>query len=162
MVTARREKLSMMSHCVSPQGETCAHGLLTTPGSDATHHRARHPAPYPIWGAHAEKYFAPAGPSGGGRPYCAAPALRDTIGEFASDRIEQKNKAYRKHYKTLIETPVSSVSVATLYRHALQSLYDVLKQDFSSVERIPVQATSDFLQLLSSENEIEDRANAFY
>ena len=74
----------------------------------------------------------------------------------------QKNKAYKKHYKTLIETPVSSVSVATLYRHALQSLYDVLKQDFSFVEKIPVQANSDFLRLLSSENEIEDRANAFY
>ncbi len=91
-----------------------------------------------------------------------APALRSMIGEFASNRIEQKNKAYRKHYKTLIETPASSVSVATLYRHALQSLYDVLKQDFSFVEKIPVQANSDFPRLLSSENEIEDRAKAFY
>lgn len=91
-----------------------------------------------------------------------APALRDMIAEFGSERIEQKNKAYKKHYKTLIETPVSSVKVATLYRHALQSLYDVLKQDFSFVEKIPVQANSDFLGLLSSENEIEDRAKAFY
>lgn len=89
-----------------------------------------------------------------------APALRSMIGEFTSDRIEQKNKAYKKHYKTLIETPVSSANVATLYRHALKALYQVLKQDFSFVEKIPVKATSDFLRRLSSENEIEDRADA--
>jgi hypothetical protein len=34
--------------------------------------------------------------------------------------------------------------------------------DFSIVERIPLASTNDFLESLSSEIEIEEKANAFY
>ena len=91
-----------------------------------------------------------------------APALHMMIGEFDGGRIEQKHKAYRKHYKTLIEAPSDSIAVATVYQYALQALYQVLKKDFNVVERIQVANSADFLSSLSSENEIEDKAHAFY
>ena len=89
-----------------------------------------------------------------------APAVSEMIGEFTHERIDKKNKAYRKHYKTLIETP--SRTARTLYQFPLRALYTVLKRDFSIVERIPLASTSDFLESLNSENEIEEKANAFY
>jgi len=98
-----------------------------------------------------------------------APAVSEMIGEFTHERIDKKNKAYRKHYKTLIEAPslpermASEQRVArTLYQFPLRALYTVLKRDFSIIERIPLASTSDFLKSLSSENEIEEKANAFY
>ena len=47
------------------------------------------------------------------------PALLEMIGEFDSDRLEKKNESYRKHYKTLIETPAVQVEAVTLYKLAL-------------------------------------------
>jgi nitrate reductase assembly molybdenum cofactor insertion protein NarJ len=98
-----------------------------------------------------------------------APAVSEMIGEFTHERIEKKNKAYRKHYKTLIEAPelperlASEQRVArTLYQFPLRALYTVLKRDFSIIERIPLATSSDFLASLSSENDIEEKANAFY
>lgn len=91
-----------------------------------------------------------------------APAVSQMIQEFSTDRVTKKHASYQKQYKTLIELPTASTDVATLYQHALRALYAVLKTDFRIVERIPLAATSDFLKSLSSENEIEDRAEAFY
>jgi nitrate reductase assembly molybdenum cofactor insertion protein NarJ len=98
-----------------------------------------------------------------------APALSEMIGEFTHERIDKKNKAYRKHYKTLIETPSLPERLAaeqreatTLYQFPLRALYATLKRDFSIIERIPLAATSDFLESLNSENEIEEKAGAFY
>ena len=91
-----------------------------------------------------------------------APALHTMVGEFDDSRIEKKHKAYRKHYKTLIEAPSKSAAIATVYKHSLQALYQVLKKDFNVVERIQVANGSDFLASLSTENEIEDKAHAFY
>ncbi|HIM04007.1 MAG TPA: hypothetical protein EYG53_02140 [Gammaproteobacteria bacterium] len=91
-----------------------------------------------------------------------APALRAMIGEFDPDRIEKRNASYVKHYKTLIETPDVGTDAVTLYRFALQSLYQVLKQDFSLVESIPLKLTNDFLASVGRENEIEENANTEY
>jgi nitrate reductase assembly molybdenum cofactor insertion protein NarJ len=91
-----------------------------------------------------------------------APALHTMIGEFDHGRIDKKNTAYRKHYKTLIEAPSQSIAVATAYQHSLRALYQVLKKDFNIVERIQVANTSDFLASVYNENEIEDKAHAFY
>ena len=91
-----------------------------------------------------------------------APAVHQMIGEFDTKRIEKKNEAYLKHYKTLIEAPADDTNVATLYQHALKSLYGLLKQDFSFVEKISLKPASDFLGSLSDENEIEERASTFY
>ncbi|MDP6437563.1 MAG: hypothetical protein QGF87_05635 [Woeseiaceae bacterium] len=88
------------------------------------------------------------------------PSLLEMIGEFAPDRLEQKNESYLKHYKTLIDTPTVQVDAVTLYKHALQGLYEVLKQDFSRIEKMPLKRKSDFLGSIGVEIEIEERASA--
>lgn len=91
-----------------------------------------------------------------------APALRGMIDEFDPGRVEKRNEAYKKHYKTLIETPAVGNEAVTLYQFALMSLYQVLKQDFSLNETIPLKLTSDFLASVGRENEIEESANSSY
>jgi len=89
------------------------------------------------------------------------PALLEMIGEFASDRLAKKNESYRKHYKTLIETPALEAEAAvTLYKFALKALYEVLKRDFSRIRAMPLKRKSDFLGSIDVEIEIEERANA--
>ncbi|MCH7743539.1 MAG: hypothetical protein IIB71_12845 [Proteobacteria bacterium] len=88
-----------------------------------------------------------------------APALLEMVGEFDPDRMQKKNKAYEKHYKTLIDTPDVKKEAVTLYKFALQSLYEVLKQDFPRIRDMPLKRkTSDFLISVVEENEIEQRA----
>ena len=90
-----------------------------------------------------------------------APALLEMIGEFDTDRIAKKNESYQKHYKTLIEMPaVQTDEAVTLYKFALKSLYEVMKQDFSLIKTMPLQRTSDFLGSIVQENEIEENALA--
>ena len=91
-----------------------------------------------------------------------APALTKMIGEFSADRLQKKNEAYEKHYKTLIETPAVGNEAVTLYQFALKALYEVLKQDFSLIETIPPEHISDFLGSVGRENDIEENANAPY
>jgi len=83
------------------------------------------------------------------------PALRDMMGEFDPARCEKRNISYQKHYKTLIETPAVEIEAVTLYQFALGCLYQVLKQDFTLVETIPLKITSDFLTSVGRENQIE-------
>jgi nitrate reductase molybdenum cofactor assembly chaperone len=87
------------------------------------------------------------------------PALLEMIGEFATDRLEKKNESYKKHYKTLIDTPDVQVEAVTLYKLALNALYEVLKQDFSRIETMPLKRESDFLGSVGLEIEIEERAS---
>lgn len=91
-----------------------------------------------------------------------APALSMMIGEFDPERIEKKNKSYKKHYKTLIEAPTTQNEVTTLYQHALKALYEILKKDFTFKEKVASKSTSDFLRSVVRENEIEENANACY
>jgi len=88
------------------------------------------------------------------------PALLEIIAEFDSDRMKEKNESYRKHYKTLIETPAVQVEAVTLYRLALMSLYEVLKQDFVRIGTMPLKRENDFLRSIGRENAIEERAGA--
>ena len=88
-----------------------------------------------------------------------APALRDMISEFSSDRIARKNESYEKHYKTLLETPVLRHEAVALYQLALKSLYEVLRQDFALVEAaVQPKTANDFLKSIRVENEIEEKA----
>lgn len=91
-----------------------------------------------------------------------APALREMVGEFNPDRVEKRNISYQKHYKTLIETPAVATEAVTLYQFALNSLYQVLKQDFVLVDTISLKITSDFLTSVGRENRIEENANNQY
>jgi nitrate reductase assembly molybdenum cofactor insertion protein NarJ len=88
------------------------------------------------------------------------PALLEMIGEFDPERLEKKNESYKKHYKTLIETPAVQVEAVTLYKLALSALYEVLKQDFPRIEIMPLKRESDFLNSVGRENAIEERASA--
>jgi nitrate reductase assembly molybdenum cofactor insertion protein NarJ len=86
------------------------------------------------------------------------PALSMMISEFVPERIEKKNEAYKKHFKTLIEAAAKEIEVTTLYQHALKALYEVLKQDFSFNEKTLSKPACDFLHSVIKENEIEVRA----
>lgn len=88
------------------------------------------------------------------------PALLEMISEFSTERIEKRDISYEKHYKTLIEAPAVASEAVTLYQFALKSLYAVLKQDFSLIETMPLQRSSDFLASVSRENKIEESAPA--
>lgn len=91
-----------------------------------------------------------------------APALLEMIGEFDPSRVEERNASYVKHYKTLIATPAVTSSAVTLYQFALTCLYQVLKQDFTLIEKISLKLTSDFLNSVSRENTIEETATHQY
>jgi len=84
------------------------------------------------------------------------PALLEMIGEFSVERVRKRNKSYKKHYKTLIETPAVASDAVTLYQYALKSLYAVLKQDFALIETMPLQRSNEFLASVSRENRIEE------
>lgn len=89
------------------------------------------------------------------------PALLEMIGEFSAGRVQKKNEANAKHYKTLIDTPPVEKNVFVLYKYALRALYEVLKQDFSLIQSIPLARSSDFLESVNRENKIEENAKAF-
>ena len=90
-----------------------------------------------------------------------APALLDMIGEFSPGRLQQKSEANTKQYKTLIDSPPVQQNAVTLYKFALRTLYEVLKQDFALIQSIPLARSSDFIESLSRENAIEENASAF-
>ena len=81
------------------------------------------------------------------------PAIDNMIYEFGADRILERNRLYRKHYKTLIAT---SANRGTMYIDALQGLLSVLKQDFNLADYRRPEQRSDFLRSLGREMEIED------
>jgi nitrate reductase assembly molybdenum cofactor insertion protein NarJ len=86
-----------------------------------------------------------------------APALTEMIGEFSSERIQTKNKSYKKHYKTLLDNAPVADKAVTLYQYALKALYEVLKKDFPRIEKQPLERdTSDFLGSVAQENRIEE------
>jgi len=98
-----------------------------------------------------------------------APAVRTMIDDFAEERIAAKSAAYRKHYKTLIETPrcasgaqLEGGSRGTIYRFPLRALYGSLRRDFHIVERVPLGPANDFLNRVLNESEIEDRERPLY
>jgi len=90
-----------------------------------------------------------------------APALKKMIEEFNPERIQKKNASYKKHYKTLIDVPKvkdGSREGATLYQFTLMALLEVLKQDFTVVEKEISRRGCEFLGRVMEENEIEERA----
>jgi nitrate reductase molybdenum cofactor assembly chaperone len=81
-----------------------------------------------------------------------APALEKIISEFDPEKIQQKNKIYKKHQKTLIQR---SEAYGTIYQYPLKALHLILATDF---ELRPAELTvqgSDFLNSVGSEIRIE-------
>lgn len=80
------------------------------------------------------------------------PALRMMIEEFEEDRITQRNRLYKKHFKTLI---ASSERRGTMFRLPLAAVLAVLEQEFSLSARVPVEQDNDFLRFVGRELDIE-------
>jgi hypothetical protein len=83
------------------------------------------------------------------------PALHQMIAEFGSQRCQQRDKLYQKHYKTLI---ASSATRGTMFRAPLAALLEVLKEDFALSDWQPPEQDNDFLRSVGRELEIEDAA----
>jgi nitrate reductase molybdenum cofactor assembly chaperone len=80
------------------------------------------------------------------------PALERMIAEFGSQRMEQRNSLYKKHFKTLIAT---SAERGTIFREPLAALVAVLKEDFGLSEWKPPERENDFLRSIGRELDIE-------
>lgn len=82
------------------------------------------------------------------------PALRKIIGEFDAERVEKKNAAYAKHYKTLIER---SQKCGDIYAGPLRAVYAVLRRDFDvGIERDPAEVRENrFLNSIGTELKLE-------
>ncbi len=81
-----------------------------------------------------------------------SPALRKIIDEFDPRKIEQKNKIYHKHHRTLLERPEN---FGTIYQFPVKAVYTVLNHDFGAA---PVEIrphASNFLKSVGSEMNLE-------
>ena len=92
------------------------------------------------------------------------PAVALMIKEFDPERVLRKDKNYQKHYKTLIEAPVSD---KTIFCRAFKALFQVLSEDFHAAgvpgdltQIIARHQSSDFLGMIEKEMEVEANANA--
>ncbi|MCB9800371.1 MAG: hypothetical protein H6757_06395 [Candidatus Omnitrophica bacterium] len=81
------------------------------------------------------------------------PALRKMLAEFGAERVTVRNRLYKKHYKTLLES-VPNRSGA--YYHALSALFEIVKSDFD-VKDGPADELlkNDFLNSVKSEMDVE-------
>jgi len=80
------------------------------------------------------------------------PALERMIAEFEPRRMDERNRLYEKHHKTLL---VSSANRATLFRSPLAAVLEVLKDDFSLGAWQPPERDNDFLRSMERELVIE-------
>ena len=81
-----------------------------------------------------------------------SPALRKINNEFDPRKIEQKNKIYHKHHRTLLERPEN---FGTIYQFPIKAVYTVLNDDFGSA---PVEIrphASNFLKSVGREMNLE-------
>ena len=84
------------------------------------------------------------------------PALVTMISEFGTERMEQRNKLYQKHYKTLIR---SSAERGVIFREPLQALLLVLKKDFALGTLKQPEQRSTFLASIGREMDIEAKGS---
>ena len=80
------------------------------------------------------------------------PALERMIAEFGSERMEQRNRLYHKHFKTLI---TSSAERGTVFREPLAALVAVITQDFGLAASVRPEQTNEFLRSIGRELDIE-------
>jgi nitrate reductase assembly molybdenum cofactor insertion protein NarJ len=80
------------------------------------------------------------------------PAVERMIAEFGPARMEERNRLYAKHFKTLI---AASAERGTMFREPLAALAAVLDRDFQRAEREPPARNLDFLESLGRELDIE-------
>jgi len=83
-----------------------------------------------------------------------SPAVQKIMAEFLPERIEAKERVYRKHHKMLLD----DIKARTIYRLPLQALYQVLEQDFVLTEEKAPETSSDFLKGIGTEIALEPDA----
>ncbi|MEO8519861.1 MAG: hypothetical protein ABI603_00780 [Acidobacteriota bacterium] len=81
------------------------------------------------------------------------PALRAMIAEFEPERMAKKEDLYRRHHKTVIESAAGDRRTA--YRHALEAVAEVLREDFSLSDGESTDGESKFAGAVDSEMVIE-------
>jgi len=81
-----------------------------------------------------------------------APAVENMMKEFIPSSIENKNKLYKKQYKTLITSTVS----LSIFVHLINALYTIFDQDFELIKEDKPFGDKSFFGFLKSEIEIEE------
>jgi len=81
-----------------------------------------------------------------------APAVEVMLKEYSAKNMEEKDKLYRKQYKTLI---IPSVPVG-MFLHLIKALYLVLDNDFVLIKENKPFGDASFFGFLSSELEVEE------
>ena len=81
------------------------------------------------------------------------PALQQMIREFEPAPLAKKEELYKKHHKTIIE--VAAGDTRTAYRHVLEAVLDVLREDFALEVSLPIHQESKFARGVGTELGIE-------
>ncbi len=66
--------------------------------------------------------------------------------------MEERDRLYKKHFKTLI---ASSAERATMFRTPLAAVLQVIKEDFALSDWKPPEQDNDFLRSIGRELDIE-------
>lgn len=82
-----------------------------------------------------------------------APALREMIREFEPVRLAKKEMLYQKHHKTIIAAAAGERRTA--WRHALEAVLEVFRQDFALHDHLPLAGGSMFAASVGTEMGIE-------
>ena len=80
------------------------------------------------------------------------PTLERMIAEFGKKRLDERDRLYKKHFKTLI---ASSAERATMFRIPLAAVLQVIKEDFELSDWKPPEQDNDFLRSIGRELDIE-------
>ena len=80
------------------------------------------------------------------------PAVEVMMKEYTPKNMEEKDKLYRKQYKTLI---IPSIPVG-VFLHLIKALYIILDSDFVLIKENKPFGDASFLGFLSSELEVEE------
>lgn len=81
------------------------------------------------------------------------PALMAMLAEFEPDKMAKKEDLYRRHHKTIIAA--MGGDARTAYRHALETVVEVLHEDFGAGEAPAIDQESRFAGAVGDEMTIE-------
>lgn len=80
------------------------------------------------------------------------PALEKIIDEFTPDKVNFKNKIYKKQHKTIIE---QSEVFGRIYQRPLQIIYKILEKDFGYVKTVEDRNMNSFTNSIKTEMEVD-------
>lgn len=84
--------------------------------------------------------------------FLVAPALMKILDDFRPEKLEAKNKVYKKHHKTIIEQS----SNALIYQKPIDVVMDFVSCDFNVGSMDKTKKASSFLGSLNQEMELEN------